>query len=596
VADETQSESGGRRPALVGGALVALTLAVFGHACANEFVNYDDPQYVTDNPHVRAGLSGAGVRWAFRATEALNWHPLTWLSLQLDHDLFGPRPWGYHLTNVLLHAANALLLFLVLHGLTGAVWRSAAVAGLFALHPLHVESVAWVSERKDVLSTFFGLLAVAAYLPYVRRPGLLRYLPVFLALALSLLAKPMLVTLPFVLLLLDYWPLGRLRLWGASPPAPAPLALVLGEKVPLLALAAASCVVTVYAQSKGGVVESLEAFPLGLRVGNAVVSYVRYLGLALWPVGLAAYYPHPRAALPAWQVAGAAALLAAVTALALVSARRRPYLAVGWLWYLGTLVPVIGLVQVGHQALADRYTYVPLVGVFIVVVWGLADLLGGQPGPRKLLAPAAAAALLACAALTWRQVTVWHDGRSLWEHTVRVTADNYVAEDNLARACLGGKGTLADAEAHLRAAVRINPDYAEGHTRLGTVLGRQGRNEEAVACFRRAVELRPGQAEAHAHLAVALARAGKLEEAITQMQEAARLAPGVAEVRYRLAFALAQAGRLDEAVAACRECVRLEPYNPQYRLALAGLLRQHGDAAAAEAERQEAERLRFGFP
>ncbi len=589
MADESQSERDGRRTALVGAALVLLTLAAFGHACANGFVNYDDPQYVAEGSHVRAGLSAAGARWAFTATEAFNWHPLTWLSLQLDHDLFGPRPWGYHLTNVLLHAANTLLLFLVLHGLTGAVWRSAAVAGLFALHPLHVESVAWVSERKDVLSTFFGLLAVLAYLPYARRPGWRRYLPVLLALALSLLAKPMLVTLPFVLLLLDYWPLGRLRR-GAS------LALVLGEKVPLLALAAASCVVTVYAQSKGGVVESLEALPFGLRVGNAVVSYVRYLGMALWPVGLAAYYPHPRSALPAWQVAGSAALLAAVTALALASARRRPYLAVGWLWYLGTLVPVIGLVQVGHQALADRYTYVPLVGVFVMVVWGLADLFGGRPVLQKFLAAAAAVALLACAALTWRQVTVWHDGRTLWEHTVRVTADNFVAEDNLARACLGGQGTLAEAEAHLRAAVRIKPDYAEGYLHLGTVLGRQGKNEEAVAAFRRAVELRPGQAEAHAHLAVALAKAGRLDEAIAQMQEAARLAPGVAEVRYRLAFALAQAGRLDEAVAACRECVRLEPNNPQYRLALAGLLRKHGDTAAAEAERQEAERLRFGFP
>jgi Flp pilus assembly protein TadD len=600
VANEAQVNRGPPLTVVVSLSLLVGTLAVFGPVCANDFVNYDDPQYVTANAHVKAGLKSDGLRWAFTSTEVLNWHPLTWLSLQLDAQLYGLHPWGYHLSSVLLHSANTVLLFLVLRWLTGAVWPSALVAALFGVHPLHVESVAWVAERKDVLSTFFGLLALAAYGYYVQRPGLLRYLGVLLALALSLMAKPMLVTLPALLLLLDYWPLGRLQFGERigekhrNITHPAPLALVLGEKVPLVALAVVSSVLTITAQGKGGAIETLEHFPLAGRIGNAVVSYVRYQGMTLWPAGLAPFYP--REALPWWQVAGAAALLVGLTAWVLACSRRRPYLAVGWLWYLGTLVPVIGLVQVGEQALADRYTYVPLIGLFIMVAWGLADLATHRPGLRPLLAAAAAVVVLACAALTWRQISFWRDPRTLWDHTLQVTTGNHVAENNFAAACMLGQGTLAEAEQHLRRAVAIKPDYWGGYARLGMALDKQGKLDEAVACYARSLDLQTVQPSTRNNLAVVLGKQGKLEEGIAQLQEAVRLDPGYAEGYHNLAFALARAQRLDEAVEAGRKCVQLQPRKAAYRRALASFLQQRGDEEAAEAQYREAERLDHSFP
>jgi Flp pilus assembly protein TadD len=606
VANEAVPDHAPRLTVVVSLGLVVGTLAVFGPMCANDFVNYDDPQYVTSNPHVMAGLKGDSVRWAFTATEFHNWHPLTWLSLQLDYQLYGLRPWGYHLTSLLLHSANTVLLFLVFRWLTGAVWPSALVAALFAVHPLHVESVAWVAERKDVLSTFFGLVALAAYVYYVQRPSLLRFLPVLLALAFSLMAKPMLVTLPGIFLLLDYWPLGRLRIGGptlrtgctagAVSPAPASLALILGEKLPLVALAAASSVVTVYAQNKGGAMESLENLPFALRAGNAVVSYVHYVGMTLWPVGLAPFYPHPRAGLEEWQAAGAAVLLACLTVLVLASCRQRPYLAVGWLWYLGTLVPVIGLVQVGDQALADRYTYVPLIGLFVLAAWGLSDLVGHRPPLQPLLASAAAAALLACAFLTWRQLAFWHDSRSLWEHALQVTVDNHVAENNLGVACLAGKGTMEEAEQHLRRAIELKPDFWMGHASLGIALDKQGRLDEAITCYSESLALQPDQAKTRNNLGVALGKQGKLDEAIAQFDEAIRLDPAFTEGYQNLALALARAGRLDEAIAVGWKCVERMPRKAQYRRTLASLLQKRGDEEAAAAQFREADRLDGSFP
>jgi Flp pilus assembly protein TadD len=581
-------------------ALAVATLAAFAPAFGNDFVNYDDPLYVTDNPHVKAGLSAAGARWAFTSTEVLNWHPLTWLSLQLDATLYGDHPWGYHLTNVLLHAANALLLFEVLRRMTGAVWRSGLVAALFALHPLHVESVAWVTERKDVLSTCFGLLALAAYLWYVERPGVLRYLPVAIALALSLMAKPMLVTLPALLLLLDYWPLGRLRIGAAGDPppreppavvpAPASLRLVLSEKLPLVALAIGSAVMTAIAQHRGGAIESLENVPLGLRAANAVVSYVRYLGLTVWPEGLAPFYPYPRDGLPWWRVAAAAALLTVVTLLALAARRRSPYLAVGWLWFLGTLVPVIGLVQVGQQALADRYSYFPIVGLFLMAVWGLGALAGQRRAVAAVLATVCLAALATCAALTWRQTGYWLDSRTLWQHTLRVTSDNYLAESNLGAACLFIRGTPQEAEAHLREAVRIRPDYWRAWSRLGIALDKQGRTARAIDCYSRSLRLQPEQPTARNNLAIDLAKEGRLEEAIAELGEATRLDPEFAAGYENLAGALARAGRRDEAIEAWRKAIRLAPNEARYHRALGALLRERGDSEAV-AEEGEAARL-----
>jgi tetratricopeptide (TPR) repeat protein len=580
------------RAGWIGVGLALVTAAVLGRVCGNDFVNYDDPLYVTDNPHVRDGLSGQGIVWAFTSTEALNWHPLTWISLQFDAQIHETTAWGYHLTNLLLHAANTVLLFLALRRLTGALWRPALAAALFALHPLHVESVAWVAERKDVLSTFFGMLGLLAYEHYVRRPGPWRYLLVAAFLALGLMAKPMLVTFPFVLLLLDYWPLGRLFPRGGA--APAAWRWVVLEKVPLLALAGASAALTVYAQQQGGAIETLTVLPFSVRLANAVVSCVRYLGLSLWPVGLAPFYPHPQDSLSAWQVAGAAALLIALSALALALARRRPYLIVGWLWYLGTLVPVIGLAQVGEQALADRYTYVPLIGLFLAAAWGVGDLAGGLPLRRGVLTAAAISALLACAVLSWRQAGVWHDSYSLWMHALRVTPDNHVVRNNLGAALVANGGDLTEAEQHLRAALRLKPGYVRPYINLSFVLDKQGRLEEALDCYRETLRLEPRLVGTRVNYGVALCRGGRIDEGMEQFREAIRFDPGSSDAYYHLAFALVRQNRFAEALPHCRECVRLEPRSAQYRLSLALVLLRTGQRDEAQQQYRVAQQLGGG--
>jgi tetratricopeptide (TPR) repeat protein len=589
------------RGPLVGACLVLLVVAVFGRVCGNEFVNYDDPVYVTDNAHVRDGLSLRGLAWAFTATQALNWHPLTWISLQLDAQIHRTAAWGYHLTNLLLHAANTVLLFLALRRLTGALWRPALVAALFGLHPLHVESVAWVAERKDVLSTFFGMLALLAYLGYVRRPAPSRYLLVAALLALGLMSKPMLVTFPFLLLLLDYWPLGRLFASGSAEtgagdpvrvrPAPVGWRLVVLEKVPLLALSGLSAALTLYAQQRGGAIEPLTALPFGDRLANALVSYVRYLGLMLWPIGLAPFYPHPQGPLPVWQVAAAAILLAALSVLALALARRRPYALVGWLWYLGSLVPVIGLVQVGEQALADRYTYVPLIGLFIVLAWGAGDLAGYRPLRRGALSAMAISALLACAVLTWKQVGVWHDSRSLWEHALRVTPDNHVARNNLGFALLQDGQDLAEAEQHLRAAGQLKADFVRPLTNLAIALDQQGKMEEALRCYREALHLEPGLPATRVNYGVALCRVGRVDEGMEQFRQVIERDPDYADAHYHLAYALVRQKKFAEALPYCRECVRLDPRSARYRLNLSFILYKLGDKREAQEHYDRAQQL-----
>jgi protein O-mannosyl-transferase len=476
-----------RRTIAISLGLAVLTVAAFAQVVRCDFVNYDDATYVSDNPDVTAGLNLEGVCWAFTTTHASNWHPLTWLSLQLDASLYGLNPAGYHVTNLLLHLASVVLLFLFLSSATGAVWRSAAVAAFFAVHPLRVESVAWVAERKDVLSGFFWMLTLIAYLHHARRPGVGRYLLVVLAFALGLLAKAMLVTLPFVLALLDYWPLARLP-WGPTREGPlsalagnlrAPrvsLRLLVWEKVPLLLLAIATAAATIAAQSTG--VVNLEELPLHIRVANALIAYVTYLLQVFWLANLRVLYPHPYAAVSWWQSAAAAIVVLTVSVFALREGRRRPYLLVGWCWYLGTLVPVVGLIQVGLQAHADRYTYLPLVGIFVMLVWGIPDLLQRWRFGRVVLPLFAALLLAACVGLTALQVRYWKDTRTLWEHVLAVDPNNAFAHTELARYLIH-KNQLDEAITQLRKAVACEPKSVSFRARLVYVLRQAKRNQEA---------------------------------------------------------------------------------------------------------------------
>jgi tetratricopeptide (TPR) repeat protein len=530
--------------------LTAITVLAFQPVLGCDFVNYDDGDYVKGNPHVQGAFSAANLTWAWTTAHAANWHPLTWLSLMLDTQLFGTEAWGYHLTNLLLHLANTLLLFGLLRRLTGATLRSALVAALFAVHPLHVESVAWVSERKDVLSTLFGLLTLWAYARYAEAQGLRRYLLVVLGLALSLLAKPMLVTLPFVLLLLDYWPLRR---WRSAAPA----GWLLLEKLPLLVLSAASGTMTVWAQRHGRAFQELADLSLPARLSNALVSYVDYLRQTIWPLDLAPLYLHPGAGLPAWQVAGAALLVLAVTALALWGRRRWPYLLVGWLWYVGTLVPVIGLVQVGVQARADRYTYVPLIGIFLLLSWGLKDL-ARRWRCQEVLTCAAGLALICFMAITWAQARYWRNSVTLWNHTLEVTEGHYIAHNNLATV-LVNQQEMAEAVRHFREAVRLRPDKPELHTSLGRALRESGERAEAARHFREALRLRPDNPKVHNTLALLLLELGEMEEAAQHFQEVLRLKPDNPAAHNNLGIILLNQGKQAEAIRYFREALRLQP-------------------------------------
>jgi tetratricopeptide (TPR) repeat protein len=566
----------------IGLLLAVLTVAVFAPAVGHDFVSFDDDLYVSDNAHVLSGLTWPGLRWAWTTLHAGYYQPVTWLSFQLDAQLFGPRPWGFHLSNVLWHAANVVLLFVVLRRLTGAPGRSAAVAALFAVHPLHVESVAWVTERKDVLSTFFALLAIWAYSGYIARPGVVRYLTVLAAFAFGLLAKPMVVTLPFVLLLLDFWP-GRRA--GAGP-----VRLVV-EKLPLFAMAAGMAALTVYAHSQVGGLVPAERLPLGARLANAVVAYVWYLGKTFWPAGLAPFYPHPGETLPGWQVAGSALLLLTITVLALGEARRRPYLPVGWLWFLGTLVPVIGLVQAGEQAVADRFSYYPHVGLFLLIVWGAAELLARRTWPQALPGALAAAVCLGLAVCTWRQLGYWTDSVTVLEHALRVAEDNPVAHNTLGTA-LARQRRLGEAAHHFSEAVRLDPDSPKARLNLGQVLLVLGKPAEAVPHYRAALRLYPGVPTAHFQLGVALVRLGQTRAAIEQFAEAARLDPAMTYAHYNLGLLRAEQGDAAGAIRHFRAVLDLDPgYTPTPHSHLGKLYTQAGRLEEAVAEYRAAQRL-----
>ena len=557
-----------KRSVLVIVTLFLGTLLIYWPVCQYEFLNFDDTDYITKNPIVQAGLSVKGVFWALQTAHASNWHPLTWLSHMLDCELYGLAPGGHHVTNLLLHLANTLLLFALLRGTTGALWPSAIVAALFAWHPLHVESVAWVSERKDVLSTFFGLLSLLAYGLYAERRGLRRYLLVLTAFILSLLAKPMLVTLPFLLLLLDFWPLRRPPFDAAvmsglcDGPARRRLLRLVLEKVPFFGLSLVSCVVTFLAQKGGGAVASITHIPFGERVANAAVAYAGYLWHTIWPVELAAFYPHPLHSAGV-KVLAAALVLLAVSAGVLLS--RRAYLIMGWLWYLGTLVPVIGLVQVGDHAMADRYTYLPLVGIFLGVVWGAFELAAARPSwwrPLQVLGACAAILLLLGARF---QLSHWKTSERLFQRALAVTQNNYLAHNNLGNV-LDRAGKHEAAKRHYQETLRIRPDFAGTHYNLANVFVREGKVDAALEHYRAAITIQPNYADAHYNLGVLLANSGQSAEAIEHHRTALRCRPTFAEAHNSLGNLLLKQGEVEEAIVS-------------YRIGLAGSARLPGCAA-----------------
>lgn len=532
------------------------------------FVRFDDPLYVTENPHVLGGLSWDAIRWSFATGYAANWHPLTWMSHMLDIQLFGIDPGAHHLTNVVLHAVTTVLLFVVLLRMTGATPPSVLVAALFGLHPIHVESVAWIAERKDVLSALFWMLTLWAYTGFVRHPGARRYVPVMLFFALGLMAKPMVVTLPFVLLLLDVWPLRRLDLRSVR----ASLHPLLLEKVPLFALSAVSSAITFLAQREGGTVASSARLPLGDRLGNAAIAYVAYIEKTLWPAHLAAYYPYPRP-IPSLLVAISTVVLIVATAAAVRLSSRRPYVLVGWLWYLGTLVPAIGIVQVGTQSMADRYSYLPLIGLFIALAWTLHDLTEGHSKRRTAALVSMSALLVLCTVATRRQVSYWESSQTLWTHALAVTEDNYAARTYLGNA-LATAGDVDGAIVQYTEALRVRPDFPEAHNNIGPALASQGKTDAAIDHFTAAIRLRPNYADAHNNLGVTLASQGKLDEAIAQYREAARIDPEHPHVHGNLGLALMAKGQTAEAMRELSLALQMNPNKQDVRTALDDLRRQ----------------------
>lgn len=555
--------------------LILLTLAAFWQVLGCQFItNYDDQDYVTKNPFITKGLGLGSLTWAFTTFRLGNWHPLTWLSYIADYQMYGLSPSGYHLTSLLFHIANALILFLLLSRMTGAVWKSAFVAALFAVHPLHVESVAWVAERKDVLSTFFWLITMYAYMLYAKRPSIARYVPVVVAFGLGLMCKPMLVSLPVVLLLLDYWPLDRASLrWR-----------LVWEKAPLFVMSAASCIITIIAQRSAGAVESLDNIPFGFRVANAAVSYIGYVSKMLWPSHLAVLYPHPGATLPVWQGICASVALVVVSVLALRNGRRWPYLAVGWLWYLISLVPVIGLVQVGAQAMADRYSYITLTGLFVIIAWGIPDLFARRSPRKTPLLPASAVALiLILAACTWSQVKPWHDSHSLFDRAIEVTKDNSSAY-RLRGVALDVLGMPEEAIRDFSKALELSPSFSHAHATLGAELVKTGRTKEGIDHLLTALRLGFNTALVHHNLACGYLNQGRLDLAIKQSLIAQRLDPTLPDAPNMLAVVLAKQGKTDEAISQLKSAAELDPTypDPHANLAMAYFTKQDYTAAWRE--------------
>ena len=596
--------------------LILLAIVPYWQTLNHDFVNFDDPSYVSENPIVHQGLTWNNIQWAFTTMQAGNWHPLTWLSHMMDCQMYGLQPGWHHLTNLLIHGANTALLFMALRAMTGAMWRSALVAAFFAVHPVHVESVAWIAERKDVLSTFFGLCALWAYAKYARETSALRYGVVACFFVLSLLTKPMLVTLPFVLLLLDFWPLNRFSTGGGD--GSSRFASLLLEKLPLIAISAVSSVVTFIAQHAAGAVAPIELLPLQQRLANTILAYASYLGKTVWPVNLAVIYPLPNKIMIVPLLIATVALIA-ITVVVWIYGRERRWLIMGWLWYLGTLVPVIGLVQVGDQSMADRYTYFPLIGVFIMLIWSIPAAAFASGTNRRLLSAGVALILLTLIALTWLHLRVWQNTNTLFDYALKVTTRNFVAE-NLYAGALGSDGDMAGAKAHIERALELKPDYAGAHYNLGLVLLREhnfekareqfttalqtlprdpmiwnglgvaninlGKPDEAISNYRKALELNPLYADAFTDLGAAYLSTGKFAESVEASEKALRYRPEVAETHATLGAALWNLGRSDESIMNNRKAVELNPnlVSARVNLGLALLSKGRYDEAIANAE------------
>jgi protein O-mannosyl-transferase len=598
-------------PWLIATLLVLATIALYWPVTGYDFINVDDPDYVAANPHVLGGLTWENICWAFTSQGIGLWHPLTWISHMLDCECFGLRPGLHHLTSLLIHAANTALLFVVLRTMTGALWRSAAVAALFALHPLHVESVAWVAERKDVLSTTFALLTLLAYHRYSKslrrnvearmeepvasgtQPGaddtlhvsrfprvpLLFYLLSLFLFACGLMSKPMIVTLPLVLLLLDYWPLGRFRASTTTPQTTSILRLFM-EKLPFVVLAVLTSLITLQSGTRFGALPSVAEVPIPARLANATLSYSGYLVQAFWPIKLVVYYPFP-STLSFWCAGGAGALLIGISVTAFCLARRWPFVVVGWLWYLATLLPVIGLIQLANYSHADRYTYVPLIGVFVALIWSVGEVLSPWRG-RDLgyLAVTAGAVMLLCLMCARRQVGYWRESVTLLRHALEVTEDNWFAHNKLGTAFYQ-HGRMGEAIRQFQEAIRLNPKHADAHDNLGAAFGKNGQTDEAIVQFQEALRLEPNHPLAHYNLGNALLLKGQTDEAIRQFQAAVRLKPDHAEARYNLGTALGSKGQTAEAITQYQEAIRLNPGNADahYNLGLALASKGQADEA-----------------
>ncbi len=557
----------------VGGLLILLTVFTFSDVRRFEFLGFDDPDYVSDNPYVASGLTADGLAWSLTTTHAGNWHPVTWWSHMLDASLYGPDAGGHHLTSVILAALNAVLLFALLNTMTRSIWRSAFVAALFAVHPMHVESVAWISERKDVLSTTFGLLAMLGYVAHVRAPSRGKQIAIIVMFALSLMAKPMLVTLPILLLLFDLWPLARL-----TPPLSfRTLWPFVREKAPLLIMSAIAAAITIVAQR--GSVRTLQEIPLPLRLSSVITSYVTYIGKMFWPVRLDAFYRYPSAI--SWPaLLGGAAVLVGVSALAVRQFRARPYIAAGWFWFLISMVPVIGIVQVGRQAMADRYTYLPFVGLFIIVAWIAYEGILRRPSSRWVFAAAAITSVLACTVLARSQVRTWESDLTLWEHALSVDPANAMAHHSLGTA-YAAAGRFDEAIAHDREALRLDPQMTEAWTNLGATLGRQGKEDEAMEAYRQAIRVGPNDPVPHINLGRTLARVGRVDEAVAEFRSALAIAPEDAEARSSLGVALVNQGRVDDGIREFEAALQTNPRDPLTHLQLGSAMEVKGNAAAA---------------